>query len=198
LAACEETGTVINLHIGSSSEVHTSSADAPVGVRVSNHFHNSAFSVSAWLVSGAFVRFPRLRTAFSEGQAGWLPYLLTRLDGLWHSGAPLIGFDVLKEPPSHYVGGHIYTCIFDDPVAIAMVHHFGEADVYQVSEDNLMFETDYPHNDSTWPHSRQAALRLTGTLTTRQREKVLRTNAAQLYRIERVLAGADRPPATVV
>jgi predicted TIM-barrel fold metal-dependent hydrolase len=188
-AACEETHTVINLHIGSSSQVFSTSADAPGGVRVANHFHNSAFSLSDWLVSGAFVRFPGLQIAFSEGQAGWLPYLLGRLDDLWHGGAPVIGFNRIPEPPSHYIAGHVYACIFDDLSAVALAHQHGRDDVFQVSFDNLMFETDYPHNDSTWPRSRERARRLTAGLDAQQREKVLRRNAATLYRVDRVLAG---------
>jgi len=69
---------------------------------------------------------PGLKTAFSEGQAGWLPYLLSRLDTLWHTGAPLVGFDRVDEPPSHYVADHVYACIFDDPSAILLAAHAGE------------------------------------------------------------------------
>jgi predicted TIM-barrel fold metal-dependent hydrolase len=56
-----------------------------------------------------------------------------------------------------------------------------------VSEDNLCFETDYPHPDGSWPSSREAAWRQTSGLTSEQRMKILRDNAARLYRIERVL-----------
>jgi predicted TIM-barrel fold metal-dependent hydrolase len=186
-AACEETGTVINLHIGSSSVIHTSSDDAPLAVHIANHFHNSAFSVSDWLVSGAFIRFPRLKTAFSEGQAGWMPFLLSRLDQLWHRHAPLLGLTSLPEPPSHYVADHVYACVFDDPVALLLIDQVGKDDIYRIGEDNLFFETDYPHNDSTWPRSVATAQRLTSGLTVEQRDKVLRTNAARLYRVNRVL-----------
>jgi predicted TIM-barrel fold metal-dependent hydrolase len=192
LAACDETSTVINMHIGSSSEVHISSADAPIGVMVANNFHNSAFSVTDWLLSGVFQRFTGLKTAFSEGQAGWLPYLLSRLDQLWAGGAPLIGFNHLPNPPSSYVAGHIYLCVFNDPVAMHLITQSAQGGIYQVTEENTMFETDYPHNDSVWPHSRQTAAELTRELTGTQREKVLRTNAAKLYRIERVLEGGAR------
>jgi predicted TIM-barrel fold metal-dependent hydrolase len=187
LAACEETSTVVNMHIGSSSEVHTSSADAPIGVRVANDFHNSAFSVTDWLLSGVFIRFPGLKAAFSEGQAGWLPFLLSRLDQLWAGKAPLIGFNHLPEAPSSYVPGHVYTCIFNDPAAMQLITQAYRGGVFQVTEDNTMFEVDYPHNDSVWPHSKQTAAELTAELTPAQREKVLRTNAARLYRVRRVL-----------
>jgi predicted TIM-barrel fold metal-dependent hydrolase len=182
-AACAETGTVINLHIGSSSAVHTTSADAPFGVRIANHFGNCAFSLTDWLISGAFIRHPELKIAFSEGQAGWVPYLLSRLDGMWRAGTTVAGFaERLPEIPSSYLPNHVYFCIFDDPSVLRFL------DV--VGTDNLCFETDYPHPDGSWPASRTAAIRQTAPLTPVEREKVLRTNAAKLYRIDRVLNGA--------
>ncbi len=181
-AACAETGAVINLHIGSSSVVHTTSEDAPMGVRISNHFGNSAFSLSDWLVSGAFIRHPQLKIAFSEGQAGWVPFLMSRLDGLWEAGTTVAGFaERLPARPSSYLADHVYFCIFDDPAVLRFLDELGD--------DNLCFETDYPHPDGSWPSSRAAAWKQTATLTAAQREKLLRTNAARLYRIDRVLNG---------
>lgn len=182
-AACAETETVINLHIGSSSKVHTTSEDAPMGVRVSNHFGNSSFSLSDWLLCGAFSRHPRLRVAFSEGQAGWVPYLLSRLDKMWSAGNALLGVD-LPEAPSSYVRDHTWFCVFDDPTVLRHL------DIVPI--DQLCFETDYPHQDGSWPDSRAMAFAQTQGLSDADRLKVLRTNAAKLYRIERVLnAPAD-------
>jgi predicted TIM-barrel fold metal-dependent hydrolase len=178
--ACADTGTVINLHIGSSSVIHTTSSDAPLGIRISNHFGNCAFSLSDWLMSGAFSRFPKLRVAFSEGQAGWIPYLMSRLDGLWRQGSPLLGFNQVPELPSSYLPDHVYACVFDDPVGMRLLD--------QIGENNVCWETDYPHNDSTWPESAQVAGRLTAGLSADTREKVLRLNAARLYTVERVLS----------
>jgi predicted TIM-barrel fold metal-dependent hydrolase len=176
--ACDETNTVINLHIGSSSTFHSTSEDAPQVIRVSNHFSNCAFSLSDWLVSGAFDRFSTLRIAFSEGQAGWIPYLTSRLDAAWRKGTPLLGCD-LPRLPSSYLADHVYACVFDDPIGMRLIDEIGE--------DNICWETDYPHNDSTWPDSKKHAESLTASLSSTVREKVLRTNAARLYNVERVL-----------
>jgi predicted TIM-barrel fold metal-dependent hydrolase len=179
-AACADTGTVINLHIGSSSVIHTTSSDAPLGIRISNHFGNCAFSLSDWLMSGAFSRFPKLRVAFSEGQAGWIPYLMSRLDQLWRQGSPLLGFNQVPQLPSSYLPDHVYACVFDDPVGMQLLD--------QIGENNVCWETDYPHNDSTWPESAQVAGQLTAGLAQETREKVLRLNAARLYNVGRVLS----------
>src|SRR5262249_16213610 len=78
LHACEETGTVINMHIGSSSKMPSTSGDAPAAVGSTLTYMNAAMSLTDWLMSGVFERFPNLTIAYSEGQIGWIPYLLER------------------------------------------------------------------------------------------------------------------------
>jgi len=70
IAACEETGTVICMHIGSSSRMPATSADAPPAVAATLSFNNAMASMSDWLFSGKLVQFPGLRLAYSEGQIG--------------------------------------------------------------------------------------------------------------------------------
>ena len=78
LAACEETDTVINMHIGSSSKMPSTSADAPAAVGSTLTYMNAAMSLTDWLMSGVFEAVPRLTIAASEGQIGWIPYVLGR------------------------------------------------------------------------------------------------------------------------
>jgi predicted TIM-barrel fold metal-dependent hydrolase len=177
--ACDETATVINLHIGSSAWSHTTSPDAPLGVQVANNYSNTSFSLTDWIVSGLLERYPNLKLAFSEGQAGWIPYVLSRLDALWKEGSKFVGFKHLREAPSFYYARQVFACVFNDPIAVRLIDVLGE--------DNLCFETDYPHNDGLWPHSRDGARAQTADMTPQQRLKFLRMNAARLYRVSRVL-----------
>ena len=82
-AACQETQNVVCMHIGSSSKMPATSADAPVAVAASLSFGNAMASLSDFLFSGVLVRFPELTLAYSEGQIGWLPYILERVDDVW-------------------------------------------------------------------------------------------------------------------
>jgi predicted TIM-barrel fold metal-dependent hydrolase len=149
-------------------------------VRIANHFSNSAFSLTDWLYSGAFIRHPSLKVAFSEGQAGWIPFLVHRLDALWSPGRDYRNPEpALPRPPSTYLADHVYACIFDD---LDCMRH-----IDTIGADNLCFEADYPHPDGSWPNSRDKALALTAGLSAELRNKILRYNAARLYRIDRVL-----------
>ncbi|NEE60431.1 amidohydrolase family protein, partial [Streptomyces sp. SID8455] len=73
-AVCQETGTVVNMHIGSSSQMPAASPDAPPAVQASLSFNNAMASMMDFLFSGVLVRFPALKLAYSEGQMGWIPY----------------------------------------------------------------------------------------------------------------------------
>ena len=101
--ACAETGTVINMHIGSSSKMPSTSADAPAAVGSTLTFNNAMMSMTDWLFSGLLVKFPTLKLAYSEGQIGWIPYILERADKVWEDNRAWGGVaDKIPEPPSTY------------------------------------------------------------------------------------------------
>lgn len=180
LRACEETGMVINLHIGSSSTSPTTAADAPQAISSAMFATNTMGAMCDYIVGGVFERFPRLRIALAEGQIGWMPYAIERLDMVWRQRRrdSAIGIN-LPEPPSSYVAGHVYGCVFDDEVGLANREYIGM--------EQIMFEVDFPHADSTFPGSRQAADRLCARagLDEQERYRLLRGNAIEVYGLER-------------
>ena len=100
-AACAETGTVIQMHIGSSSRMLTTSSDAPFVVPAVNTYINASLSLADVLTAGLFVKFPDLEIAFAESQAGWMPYLLERLDMMWEKGFAFNHGRAQPELPEH-------------------------------------------------------------------------------------------------
>ncbi len=147
--ACDETGTVVTMHIGSSSQMPSTSPDAPLAVSMALSAQNAEGSLCDWLFSGTLDRFPGLKIVYAESQIGWMPYLLERADIVWRDG---VGGVDLPNPPSSYVPGRVFGCIFDDQ------HGLNSRDA--VGMGSILFETDYPHADGTWPHSRAVAHRL--------------------------------------
>ena len=53
-----------------------------------------------------------------------------------------------------------------------------------VGVDNVTFETDYPHSDSTWPHTKKVAEEIMKDLTQEQVDKICRTNAIEMLHLE--------------
>jgi predicted TIM-barrel fold metal-dependent hydrolase len=168
--ACNETGTVICMHIGSGSKMPSTSPDAPPAVGSTLTFANCCFSMVDWLMSGVFTRFPNLKVAYSEGQIGWIPYILERADTVWHENRGWGGVaDKVKVPPSELFRDHMYGCFFDDA--------HGMRSIGEIGIDNVTYETDYPHSDSTWPDSAKIAAEQTAGLPDDVVHKVLRGNA---------------------
>jgi predicted TIM-barrel fold metal-dependent hydrolase len=176
--ACEDTDTVIHMHIGSSSKMPSTSPDAPAAVGSSLTFVNASLSLVDWLMSGVFVRFPKLEIAFSEGQIGWIPYVLGRADVVWEENRGWGGVaDKVLEPPSELFKKHVYGCFFDDPYGLQLLDAIGV--------DRVTYESDYPHSDSTWPRTREVAESQMGHLAPDVIEKLVRGNAIKLLRLDK-------------
>jgi len=175
--ACDETSTVVNMHIGSSSKMPSTSADAPAAVGSSLTHINAELSMTDFLLSGLFERFANLKVAYSEGQIGWIPHLLHRMDVVWEENRGWGGVaDKVPNPPSSYFADHVYGCFFDDPHGLTLINEIGE--------DNITYESDYPHSDSTWPRTREIAEKQMAGLTDEQRYKVVRGNAIKLFGLD--------------
>jgi predicted TIM-barrel fold metal-dependent hydrolase len=179
IAACEETETVVCMHIGSSSRMPSTSPDAPFIVSSVLTFQNAMGSMLDWIFSGTLDRFPRLTIAFAEGQVGWMPYVLERADKLWEERSDNSFGTALPNPPSSYVPGRIYGCIFDDATGLR------NRDV--IGMDQICFETDYPHADSTFPHSREVLVKIAGEagLSAEELYKFARGNAIRAFGLQR-------------
>ncbi len=183
LAACDETATAINIHIGSASKFFHSSPDSPRVANQAGTTINSQMSFVDWLMSGVMVRYPNLKIAFSESQIGWIPFVLGRLDNLWEKGRA--GADInplITEKPSTYVPGRIYGCFFEDD--------FGLASRDVIGIDQITFESDYPHQDSLWPNTVAYAEKAMADLTPEEIHKVVRGNALTLLQLPDTLDDA--------
>jgi predicted TIM-barrel fold metal-dependent hydrolase len=177
-AACQETGTVVCMHIGSSSKMPATSADAPAAVAASLSFNNAMASLCDFLFSGVLVRFPTLKLAYSEGQIGWLPYILERVDDVWVDHRAWGGVKgLIPEPPSTYYYRQVFGCFFKDRHGIESIERCGV--------DNVTFETDYPHTDSTWPHTKKLAGEMLLGLPDELVYKILRGNAIRMLELDR-------------
>ena len=175
-AACNETATTINMHIGSGSKMPSTSPDAPAAVGSTLTFANCCLSMVDWLMSGVFTEFPNLKIAYSEGQIGWIPYILERANNVWEENRGWGGIaDKVLVPPSQLFKEHIYGCYFDDPHGLRSLEEIGV--------DNVTFECDYPHSDSTWPHTAKIAAEQTRELSDEVVYKLMRGNAIKMLSI---------------
>jgi predicted TIM-barrel fold metal-dependent hydrolase len=147
--ACVDEGVVISIHIGSGSSMPTTSKDAPIDIIITLPTH-LAINVASDLLWGPVLRqFPGLRIALSEGGAGWVPYFLERVDRSY-TNQTWTGQDFGDKLPSQVFREHVLTCFIVDDIALRVRDAVGI--------DNIAWECDYPHSDSTWPRSPEALL----------------------------------------
>lgn len=151
-AQVEAAGIPLCMHIGSSSRLVTTSPDAPPTVLVSLNGVNSMMAAVDWLMSGILERFEGINVILSEGGAGWLPYMLERMDKAFKDkrikpnaaiGQTSRGGTLL---PSELFRRQMYVCLVDERFAIRSLQ--------DIPVDNLLFEGDYPHGDGLWPDNR--------------------------------------------
>lgn len=177
--ACEDTETMVNMHIGSSSRLPHATPNAPFIVDSTQTYLNSQGSLLDFMFSGTFEYHPKLKVSYSEGQVGWLPYMLERADKLWHERANNEFGTWIPNPPSTYIPDRVYFCMFDDEVGLRMRDLIGM--------DQITFETDYPHADSTFPETESvlAAICAAAGMTDEERYKLARGNAIRGYGLHR-------------
>lgn len=174
--ACQETESTVSMHIGSSSTMPSTSPDAPLATTMALSSQNAEGSLCDWVFSGTLQRFPTLKISFAESQIGWMPYLLERMDLVWRGD---VGGVKLDRPPSEIVRGRVWGCVFDDQHGLKSRNEIGL--------EVILFETDYPHSDGTFPHSRGVAHRLCegADMNAEECYAFLRGNAITAYGLER-------------
>ncbi|HLY82229.1 MAG TPA: amidohydrolase family protein [Acidimicrobiales bacterium] len=200
LRAANDMHMVLSIHIGSSSTFHKISKDSPFMANFSLGMIRPMGCLMDWIFSGLFQRFPNIKIALSEGSIGWIPWVLERAQQVYTTqrhwvakGVSLgnvgpvqdydIHIDTEKIDVYRDYREHFYGCFIDDATGLGMLDVIGE--------DNVMIETDYPHSDTSWPHSiKLAHERLDAAgLSPAVQYKILRGNAERLYQFK----AADPP-----
>jgi predicted TIM-barrel fold metal-dependent hydrolase len=172
-AACVDTGTVVNLHIGSSSSTIVPSSDSAPAVLGALFPINGMATAADWLFSGIPLRFPDLKIALSEGGFGWVPILIDRIEHMRRQLDYSIQFGDLT--PVEVLRRNFWFTTFNDELSMSLRHLAGV--------DHIMVETDYPHSDSTWPDSQAVLARQFAGVPDDEVQRMTHLNAIELYRL---------------
>ncbi len=126
-----------------------------------------------------FERHPKLKIFFAETRLGWVPFWLEHMD-LWYQrhlgwAQEYLGFQPLKELPSHYVREHVYFSVQYERVAIEERQHVGV--------DRIMFATDFPHIENEWPNSRPIIDKIYADIPEPDKRKIWAGNAVEFFHL---------------
>jgi hypothetical protein len=174
--ACCDEGTVVCMHIGSSSQLVVTAPDAPIDVLITLTPMNIVQAAADLIWSPVLRKFPPLRIALSEGGIGWIPYFLERIDYVYQRHRAWTGQDFGDKLPSQVFNEHIITCFIDDA--------FGVESRHAMNLDNITWECDYPHSDSTWPHAPEVAMKYLAGVPDDEVDKITHLNAMRHFRYD--------------
>jgi predicted TIM-barrel fold metal-dependent hydrolase len=173
-AACRDTGTVVNLHVGSSGNVHRPSSQSPVEVSTALFPVNGIVASVDWIFAKVPLRAPGIKIALSEAGLSWVPMVMERLSRAHRQMEASIAWRPEDgDPVEHFLESFYFTSI-EDPSGFRLL------DV--VGEDHVMVEVDYPHRDSSWPDTQALLKRDLTHLAPATVRKVCFENAARVYR----------------
>ena len=164
-------------HILTSKDYDVAATFRPPRGHRANGFMNIIRGVQdilgVFVFGGVFERFPQLKLVVAEGDAGWVPHWCYRADHVAERMA--VGLDQLSKTPSEYVREHVRFTFQDDRTAYR--------DPEFVDSGCLMWASDFPHTDSTYPHSQQTISSQTAHLTDAQRTKIIRGNVVHTFNL---------------
>jgi predicted TIM-barrel fold metal-dependent hydrolase len=177
-AACQDQGLVVNFHSGAAPMEDYSDHVGMMGIYISEVAWWNARPLTFLIWGGVFERFPRLRVAITEGTCIWVPEFLQLLDFRYeetHFAAKLGDYrSHLSMKPSGYFRRNVFLG------ASCMPRR--EADLRaEIGVDNIMWGSDYPHPEGSWPETREQMRATFRGLPEEDLAGMLGGNAARVY-----------------
>jgi predicted TIM-barrel fold metal-dependent hydrolase len=172
-AVAQETGLPLTFHAGTGHEprIETGPGGAVINYLLGAQI-DGAYVISYLTMSGVLERFPGLQVVAVETGSGWLAWVMTQMDEIYEKHH-MWARPKLAERPSVYVRRQCHVTFQNDPVGIHNLPLTGP--------ESLVWGSDYPHPEGTWPKSRQyLAEQLRGVEAETQR-KIAGGTAARLF-----------------
>ena len=177
-AAAQDLNVPIGFHETTGSRMPATGADRfpdDLGIaHIATHSIEQMMACMDIVMGGVMERFPALQFAFLEGQCGWLPFWLDRMDEHYEWRYPLGDMQHLKLKPSEYFNRQGYVAVEVDE---RFVSHVVEA----VGDDRIVTTSDYPHGDAKFPNAMDTFMDL--PLSDSSKNKILWENPKRLYGI---------------
>ena len=144
---------------------------------IANWDHYMRISLAHIILSGVLERFPGLRIGSVEHELGWVPFFLDRLDYTYTQRAQRPWWYRFKDGlPSDFFHRNVFLSFQEDAIGIRDRHTIGV--------DQMMWGSDYPHTESTFPQSQKLLDRVFADVPADERRRITRDNVARLYGFE--------------
>jgi predicted TIM-barrel fold metal-dependent hydrolase len=177
-SAAEELDVAVAIHEGLQLAVPPLGVDRrptnPLVLHATSHTLEQMLACAQLIGTGVLERHPTLRVAFLEAGGGWVPYWVERLD---HHVSCYGGFaPEMRLTPSEYFARQCWVSFEGDERTLPLL-------APMVGADRIVWGSDYPHADSTFPGAAAALRETIAPLDGAAQAGILSTNAARLYRV---------------
>lgn len=130
--------------------------------------------VAVFVFSGVLQRHPGLKLVSVESGVGWFAFCAQYMDHVWDrhrywTDSPL------KERPSFYMDRQVYGTFLDDKVGVQLRNVAGA--------HNIMWSSDYPHSETTWPNSWKMVEEHFQGVPEDEKQRIICGNVVDLYRL---------------
>ena len=171
--ACQEANLPICMHIGSSgmTTAQIPSPDGPMTVMIALGALSAFSAVVNLAMSPVCRKFPGLDLVFSEGGIGWIPAALERADRQFLRHRLWTNLDEVL--PSEIFRQNMYVCMIEEPIGLKYRDDIGV--------DRILWEADYPHADTPWPHSQRQVTEVFDGVPDDVVTAITHTNAERLF-----------------
>lgn len=182
--AVDDSGLAVNFHIGASETSFNMFGRAAwpsmgwnrrLALGSAALFVENSRVISNLIYSGLFDRCSNLKIVSVESGIGWIPFVLESIDYEWEETGSS-SEKKLSMKPSDYFRKHIFGCFWFEKTAPAKL-------VDVVGEDNVLFETDFPHPTCLYPNVQEHIAEVSRDWSETRKRKILQDNAAALYGI---------------
>ncbi|MBM3925281.1 MAG: amidohydrolase [SAR202 cluster bacterium] len=178
-AAAEELEMPVALHVTTNrpgwTQVIKDGKAVQTGADRVQHDYYPRMDLCHMIFSGVFERYPNLKAANVEHELGWIPFFIKRMDRTYIE-RPQATPHRFKSGvlPSDFMRNNVYHSFQEDEIGIQLRHYIGV--------DNLMWGSDYPHAESTFPKSREILEDILKGVPEKEKAKIVGANAAKLYK----------------
>jgi predicted TIM-barrel fold metal-dependent hydrolase len=178
-ATAQDLAMPLSLHVGTrrwrpGMDLRAPSLSRDV-VETSNREYDVREAIAAMIFGGVFERYPQLKVGAVEFEAAWTPYFMSRMDDVYTARAVGVSRPRFKHNalPSDFFRQNIFLSFQEDALGIELRSHIGV--------ENLLWASDYPHAESTFPQSRAIVDRILRGVPEREQVQIAGANTARLY-----------------
>jgi predicted TIM-barrel fold metal-dependent hydrolase len=170
-ALCQETGTAVCMHIGSSGWKPYRPPESPEVLGIALGFVPTITHAMGMMFSPVPRKFPQIKLVYSEGGISWVPAALQRADRMYDRHRFWSTVDDLL--PSEVCRRNMWFCVIDEPYGIRIRH--------EVGIDRILWECDYPHSSCIWPDTQNIVNEIWEGVPDQEVRKMAYENAEKLF-----------------